>query len=76
MSKNIYKLIFAKNEIMTCERIVNEVKFSGEYNYEHDGKGRVIYAYVKAENEDEAINRSSEIIKAATQKVLGNDFIT
>lgn len=71
---NIYKLIFAKNAVISCDLMTNRFELSQDYLY-HQDKGQLIYAIVKADNEAEALNKSVQIIKEVTEKVFGNDFI-
>jgi hypothetical protein len=70
---NTYKIIFAKNEVVSCE-LLNKVILGKECDYEHDN-GRLIYALINAENESDALNKSGKVIKEVTEKVFGNDFV-
>ncbi len=71
---NIYKVIFAKNEVIACDLITNKFVLNDDYLY-HQVKGQLVYAIIKASSEEEAINKSCEIVKEVTEKVFGNDFI-
>ena len=71
---NTYKIIFAWNEVLSCE-LLSKVVLGDEYYYEHD-KGRLIYALVKAVNESDAISKCDKIIKEVTEKIFGSDFVT
>lgn len=71
---NIYKVIFAKNEVISCHQLDDRVSLKSEYYYEHD-KGKIIYALIKAIDEDDAIGKSDAIVKEVRSKVFGNDFI-
>jgi len=70
---NTYKVIFARNEPLSCE-ITNKVILNGDYDYKHD-KGQLIYALIKADSEEDALNKSDKIIKEVTEKVFGSDFV-
>jgi hypothetical protein len=70
---NTYKIIFAKNEVVSCE-LLHKAVLTKEYDYEHDN-GRLIYALVNAENELEAKKKSNKIVKEVTEKIFGNDFV-
>lgn len=72
---NTYKLIFAKNEIVTCDLMLTKVEFNGRYTYEKD-KRQLIYAIVKAESEEEALKMGKEIISDFKKKTYGEDFIS
>ena len=72
---NTYKLIFAKNEIVTCSLIFIKVEFNGQYYYEKE-KGQLIYAIVKAETEEDALMLGNTIIKDFRKKTFGEDFIS
>ena len=71
---NIYKVIFAKNEVISCDLISNKFELSEDYLYHHD-KGQLIYAIIKANSEEDALNKSDQIIKEVAKKVFGIDFI-
>ena len=71
---NIYKVIFAKNEIICCDLMINKFELNEDYLY-HQDKGQLVYAIIKAKNEEDVINKSNQIIKEVTEKVFGNDFI-
>ena len=71
---NVYKLIFAKNTVVSCNHIKNQIKLDAQYYYEHD-KGQLIYAIVKASNEDDAIATGNKIVKEVTEKIFGSDFL-
>jgi hypothetical protein len=68
-----YKIIFAKNEIISCE-IATESVLEGSYQYEHK-KGNLIYAMIKAATEEEARKLANGIIEEVRSKVYGNDFV-
>ena len=71
---NMYKLIFAKNAVISCDLMTGKFELSQDYMY-HQDKGQLIYAIVKADNEEDAINKGGQIVKEVTEKVFGNDFI-
>ena len=72
---NRYKVIFVKNEVISCAQILtHETEFEGEYYYEHD-KANLIFAIIKAENPAAAIAKCDEIVKEVTNKVLGTDYV-
>jgi hypothetical protein len=72
---NTYKVIFAKNEIISCDKVNEHLALSGQYRYEQD-KGQLIYALIQADNEDEARSVADTIIKEVTDSIFGTDFIT
>ena len=57
---NIYKLIFANNDIISCDLLPN-VALGKEYYYEHD-KGKLIHILLRAESEADALAKSDKII--------------
>jgi hypothetical protein len=72
---NVYKVIFANNEVISCVDISNNMVLGDLYHYEHD-KGKLIYAIIKAESEIEAGRIAAQLVKEVTEQVFGNDFIT
>lgn len=70
-----YKLIFAKNEIVACNLIISKMEFKGQYYYEND-RHQLIYALVKAENEEDALKMGNTIISEFRKKTYGEDFIS
>ena len=70
----MYKVIFAKNEVISCQQADPPVSFKGDYNYEWD-KGQLIYALIRAENEAEAIGKSDDVVREFLEKIYGKDFI-
>jgi len=68
-----YKIIFAKNEVVSCE-LLNEVILGNDYHYEHD-KGRLLFALVRAENELDAISKGEKIVREVTENIFGHDFV-
>jgi hypothetical protein len=71
---SIYKIIFAKNEVISCKAIEEEVVLDGTYHYEQI-KGCLIYALVKANTEKEAYVIANVIIEEVKTNVFGNDFV-
>lgn len=71
---NIYKLIFAKNVVISCDLMTNKFELNEDYIY-HQDKGQLIYAIVKAINEADALDKGNQIIKEVKDKVFGSDFI-
>lgn len=71
---NVYKLIFAKNVVISCDLVSGKFELNEDYLY-HQDKGQLIYAIVKADNEAEALNKGGQIIKEVTEKIFGIDFI-
>jgi len=70
---NTYKVIFARNVVLSCV-IENHAVLNKEYYYEHD-KGQLMYALINAENEADAIHKSNKIIREVTEMIFGNDYI-
>lgn len=71
---NTYKIIFAKNTVLSCE-IVGNMLINSDHYYEHD-KGQLIFALVHAENELDATNKGYKIIREFNEKIFGSDFVT
>ncbi|MCD6013768.1 MAG: hypothetical protein K0Q79_3630 [Flavipsychrobacter sp.] len=64
---NIYRITYIKNEVALCKEVNNTNEFNGIYHYEHD-KGNLIYAIVKAENEENALTIAMFIAKEVKGK--------
>jgi len=71
---NVYKVIFAKNRVISCRNAGASASMTTAYHYEHD-KGYLIYAIIKAETEADALAIADCIIKDVTEKTLGSDFV-
>ncbi len=67
----VYKLTFVKNEVILCSPMEHAIGLKGEYLFEHD-KGSLIYAFVKAESEIEAIAKSRNIVNEVDNKAHVN----
>ena len=63
---NLYKVIFANNDIISCE--VAEQRFDHESEYYFEYKGQLIHAMIKGENKSEALDKANEIIKEELEK--------
>ena len=71
---NIYRVIFAKNEILSITEVSNNTVLKGSYQYEHKN-GKLIYAIVNAETEENASTIAGMIVKEITKRVFGNDYV-
>jgi hypothetical protein len=71
---NTYRAIFSKNEIISITEVNDTTIMNGLYQYEHKN-GRLIYAVINAETEDNALTMASIIIKEISQMVFGNDYV-
>ena len=69
----VYRIVFANNEIVSSNPETVHAHFNGEYYYEHN-KGKLVFALVKAETEENALTIGDIIIKEVKLKVFGNDF--
>ena len=58
---NVYKVVFANNDVISCQVENTTIDWVGDYYYEHT-KAKLIYAMIKAENETEAMGKSTVII--------------
>jgi hypothetical protein len=67
---NIYRVIFAKNEVLSCMEVSNTTVLNGWYQYEHKN-GRLIYAIVQAETEENALTIAHLIIKEVEEQAIG-----
>jgi len=65
----MYKIVFAKNEIMTCQEVTN-ASFSGICHYEQNN-GNLIYAIIKCNSEDNALTIARLIVKEAKEQSFG-----
>ncbi len=72
---NVFKVIFARNEIISCSVVHDNVKLDSTYHYEHKA-GKIIYALIKAETEEEACSVARKMPKEISDKIFGNDYIT
>jgi len=71
---NIYKLTFAKNDVFACKDVTDTCSINGLYHYEHK-KGKLIYAIVQANSEQEALAFVDIILKEIQEKIFGVDFV-
>jgi len=61
---NIYRIIFAENEILTCKTVNSAIVFNGIYYYEHKD-GKLTHAIIQADNEENALTIANIIRKEA-----------
>jgi hypothetical protein len=71
---NIYKIIFARNTIVSCELLPKQVAFKDEYYYELN-KGQIIYALIKAPTAAAALEIAGRIVREVDLKTFGEDYI-
>jgi hypothetical protein len=69
----IYKIVFAKKMIISCEPVNAEISLEGNYNYQHQN-GEPIYAFVKADSPPAAIKIAHDIINEVQNSPSG-DYI-
>ncbi len=69
-----FRIVFAKNEILTCKEAENNSNLNGSSYYEHEN-GNLIFAIVKAPGEEEAINMAKRIVQEVKERVYGSEFI-
>ena len=65
-------MTFARNEVLACEEITGDVNLNGPFHYEHKD-GKLIYALVKAEKEENALTIAGLIVKQVRTSLFGND---
>jgi hypothetical protein len=70
----IYKVIFVRKKAFSCEPAVERPAFDGKYYCEHRN-GEPIYAFIKADSENEAVGMAGEIVREIQQNVFGGDYI-
>jgi len=58
-----YKITFVYNQIARISLATGEHNFEGKYYYHSNGKGFLIYAFVKAEDEKGVLTLADEIIR-------------
>jgi hypothetical protein len=71
---NIYKLIFANNEVVDVKPIQENIALNSPYHYEHKD-GRLIYALIKADTPDTAIENAHMLLQEVRRGIFGNDYI-
>lgn len=71
---NVYRVIFAKNEILSIKEVNSSDVLNGLYCYEHKN-GMLLYAMVKAKTEDNALTIAMMIIKEVRRRVFGTDYV-
>jgi len=59
----IYKITFVNNEISGCRKVDQRFDHDTEYYYEYHG--RIVYAMIKADNEEIARNAAKKMIETA-----------
>jgi hypothetical protein len=62
----VYKVIFAKNEIISCTEMISNASLVGLYHYEQN-KGQLIYALINAELDQDAYIIATTIIKEVSE---------
>jgi len=63
---NIYKVMFAKNEIISCNIASHSRELDGEYYSIH--KGQLIHAIIKAESETQALEDAKQLTLTILQQ--------
>jgi hypothetical protein len=63
----VYKVIFANNEVHSCEKVSSrglgkDIRFNGSYQYAHNN-GRLLYAFISTISKTEAENVARTIIR-------------
>jgi len=71
---NVYRAIFGKNEIISISEVSETTVLRGLYHYEHKN-GRLVYAIINAENEENALTIADIIIKEVSITVFGTDYV-
>lgn len=71
---NTYKVIFAKNTVISCDLLTGQLILKDGYYYEHK-KGQLIYALINAVSEHEAISIACKIVREVTERTFGVDFV-
>lgn len=64
----IFKVVFAKNEILACRELSTSPHVVENVNYEHDKNGHLIYAIIPADSEREAHLKAVELIKDVSRR--------
>lgn len=72
---NTYKAIYAKNKVVSCANVGNNVTLNEPYVYEHD-KGQLIYALIQASSVDHAYLVAQQIVGELNEKMFGTDFVS
>jgi len=67
---SIYRVIFVKNEVLSCMEVSDTTVINGWYQYEHK-KGRLTYAIIQAETEENALAIANLIIKEVEEQTIG-----
>lgn len=62
---SVFRIVFAKNEIISCKETTHDLLSDIPY-YEHKN-GQVIFALVKAENEEDATAKARTIAEQVEQ---------
>ncbi len=71
---NTYKVIFAKNTIVSCTLVNNSIRITGRYICEQVN-GKPIYALIQADSEEEATSIADQILSDIAEKTYGKDYI-
>lgn len=71
----IFRLLYTNNEVVTCTDVSNYVGLNGIYHYEHRN-GSLVYAIVKAANEDNAITIGNFITKELSAIISGENLVS
>ncbi len=68
-----FRLTFVRNEVLSCEEMRENLIIDGPFHYVHQ-QGKLIYALVKAEKEENALTIADHIVKEVRTNVFGNDY--
>lgn len=69
----MFKAIFARNKMISCDKTNEETEVQGTYAYADD-RGRLLYALIKADTRQEACAIAEKIVHNVSQKFLGREY--
>lgn len=68
----LYKITYIRNEASICRDVTGSIEVNGIYHYEHKN-GNLIYAIIKAENEENAVTIANFISAEVKEKFRVKD---
>jgi hypothetical protein len=70
----LYKVIFGKNEIVSCRQESRGNSISGIYHYKYN-KNHLLYALITSQSEEEAQSAALMIMKEAFNSAYGGNLL-
>lgn len=69
----MFKAIFARNKVISCDKTNEETDVKGTYAYADD-RGRLMYALIKADTRQEACAIAERIVQNVSRNNSGREY--